>query len=136
MFLKKQPTCRARRRQKAKTAGNEIFFFTTTAWPSFRNSGAYHGACASAWTWRSREAARAEATTRLDGLLDELVSCIRARTTSTHEWIHSTMSVAPFNMGCAGWRLMSAQLCKFIFKLTNKIIITINWNWYHNAIDV
>jgi hypothetical protein len=46
-----------------------------------------------------RERLRAEATTRLDGLLDEVVSCsIRAQTTSTHEWIHSTMSVAPFDI--------------------------------------
>ena len=45
-----------------------------------------------------RERLRAEATTRLDGLLDEVVSCMCVQTTSTHEWIHSTMLVAPFDI--------------------------------------
>jgi hypothetical protein len=45
-----------------------------------------------------RERLCAEATTRLDGLLDEVVSCMCVQTTSTHEWIHSTMLVAPFDI--------------------------------------
>ena len=38
---------------------------------------------------------RAEAATRLDGLLDDVVSCLGMQTASTSEW---TMSVAPLDI--------------------------------------